>query len=77
MSFPVDYPYSPPKVKFLFPLLHPNVYLVRSLHYNNRHLYINPLLYNVTLILTPPIMSSIIIDPLGWGTVCLNTPPTW
>ena len=26
MSFPLDYPYSPPKMKFLFPLLHPNVY---------------------------------------------------
>jgi ubiquitin-conjugating enzyme E2 R len=26
MKFPLDYPYSPPKLKFLTPLLHPNVY---------------------------------------------------
>lgn len=26
MKFPVDYPYSPPKLRFLSPILHPNVY---------------------------------------------------
>lgn len=29
MKFPVDYPYSPPKLRFLSPILHPNVYTVR------------------------------------------------
>lgn len=28
MKFPVDYPYSPPKLRFLSPILHPNVYTV-------------------------------------------------
>ncbi|CAI8022537.1 Ubiquitin-conjugating enzyme E2 R1 [Geodia barretti] len=26
MKFPVDYPYSPPRLRFLTPILHPNVY---------------------------------------------------
>ena len=32
MRFPMDYPYSPPRLRFLSPLLHPNVYAVRILH---------------------------------------------
>ena len=31
MKFPVDYPYSPPKLRFLTPILHPNVYTVSSI----------------------------------------------
>lgn len=26
MKFPIDYPYSPPRLRFLTPILHPNVY---------------------------------------------------
>ena len=33
MRFPQEYPYSPPRLKFLTPLLHPNVYSVRILVY--------------------------------------------
>ena len=28
VKFPIDYPYSPPRLRFLTPILHPNVYQV-------------------------------------------------
>lgn len=30
LKFPMDYPYSPPRLRFLTPILHPNVYPVSS-----------------------------------------------
>ena len=41
MKFPVDYPYSPPKLRFLSPILHPNVYTVCTSSYT--HIAICPL----------------------------------
>lgn len=37
MKFPIDYPYSPPRLRFLTPILHPNVYTVSTPH--REHIY--------------------------------------
>lgn len=43
MRFPMDYPYSPPRLRFLSPLLHPNVYAVRDLSVFTSLPYLCPL----------------------------------
>ena len=46
MKFPNDYPYSPPSVRFLTKMWHPNIYEVyRSLSYN-----ILTLSYNIMIL---------------------------
>ena len=34
VKFPLDYPYSPPRLRFLTPILHPNVYQVQRSIFN-------------------------------------------
>lgn len=37
MKFPLDYPYSPPSIRFLTKVWHPNVYEVSIKNDNNNH----------------------------------------